>query len=228
MGRGIVHPVDDFRTSNPPTNGPLLDALAKDFVDHGYDLKHLVRTVMRSRAYQLSSTPNETNVADTKNFSRHYRRRPGAEVLLDAVSDVTGVREALQGAPPDGRAAAAWNYRIDSDFLDAFSRPNPSADPPCERDAGGSVVQALHLMNSNRLMTKLGSETGRAAALAKSERSPKDIVEELYLAAYSRLPTPEELDVAGAAFSQKDATRLTATEDVLWALINSAEFVFNH
>jgi hypothetical protein len=228
MGRGIVHPVDDFRASNPPTNGPLLDALARDFADHGYDLKHLVRTIMRSRAYQLSSMPNETNVADTKNFSRHYRRRPSAEVLLDAVSDVTGVREALQGDPPDARAAQAWNYRIDSDFLDAFSRPNPSADPPCERDAGGSVVQALHLMNSNRLMTKLSSDAGRAAMLAKSERTPSQIVEELYLAAYSRPPTAEEAQIAVAAFSAKDATRLTATEDILWALVNSAEFVFNH
>jgi WD40 repeat protein len=228
MGRGIVHPVDDFRTSNPPTNGPLLDALAKDFVDHGYDLKHLVRTVMRSRAYQLSSVPNETNVGDTKNFSRHYRRRASAEVLLDAVSDVTGVREPLQGSPPDARAAAAWNYRIDSDFLDAFSRPNPSADPPCERDAGGSVVQALHLMNSNRLMVKLSSDTGRSAALAKSPRTPREIVDELYLAAYARYPSPDEAAVAAAAFAQKDATRQSATEDILWALVNSAEFVFNH
>lgn len=228
LGRGIVHPVDDFRTSNPPTNGPLLDALAKDFVDHGYDLKQLVRTIMRSRAYQLSSTPNDTNVADTKHFSRHYRRRPSAEALLDSVSDVTGVREPLQGAPPDGRAAQAWNYRIDSDFLDAFSRPNASADPPCERDAGGSVVQALHLMNSNRLMTKLSGETGRAAALARSQRTPREIVEELYLASYCRFPTSEEMDVAVAAFSQKDATRQSAAEDILWALLNSAEFVFNH
>jgi hypothetical protein len=149
-------------------------------------------------------------------------------VLLDAVSDVTGVRESLQGAAPDGRAAAAWNYRIESDFLDAFSRPNPSADPPCERDPGGSVVQALHLMNSGRLMGKLSNESGRAAALAQSSKTPAEIVEELYLAAYSRLPTAAERDIAVAAFSGKDATRQSATEDVLWALLNSAEFVFNH
>jgi hypothetical protein len=228
MGRGIVHPVDDFRASNPPTNGPLLDALAKDFVDHGYDLKHLVRTIMRSRAYQRSSAPNASNVADARNFSRWYRRRPSAEVLLDAMSDVTGVREPLQGAPPDARAVQAWNYRIESDFLDAFSRPNASADPPCERDGGGSVVQALHLMNSARLVAKLANSSGRAAALAGSQRTPREIVEELYLAAYSRFPTTEEMDAAVAAFSQDGATRQTATEDILWALVNSAEFVFNH
>jgi WD40 repeat protein len=228
MGRGIVHPVDDFRASNPPTNAPLLDALAKDFAENGFDLKYLVRTIMRSRAYQLSSLPNETNTVDTRNFSRHYRRRPAAEVLLDAVSDVTGLGEPLQGVPSDARAVQAWNYRIDSDFLDAFSRPNPSADPPCEREGGGSVVQALHLMNSNRLTAKLASETGRAAALAASQLEPREIVEELYLAAYCRLPTAEELQVAVATFSREGATRQSATEDLLWALLNSAEFVLNH
>jgi hypothetical protein len=228
MGRGVVHPVDDFRASNPPTNGPLLDALAKDFADHGYDLKHLIRTVMRSRAYQLSSVPNARNAADTRNFSRWYRRRPSAEVLLDAVSDVTGVRESLQGAPPDGRAVRAWNYRIDSDFLDAFARPNASADPPCDRDPQGSVVQALHLMNSTRLAGKLSNTAGRATALAASPRPPREIVAELYLAAYARFPTDEELGVAVAAYSEPGATRQSATEDVLWALLNSAEFVFNH
>jgi len=228
MGRGIVHPVDDFRASNPPTNGPLLDALAKDFADHGYDLKHLVRTIMRSRAYQRSSLPNERNVADSRNFSRWYRRRPAAEVLLDAVSDVTGVRERLPGGTPDGRAVQMWNYRQESDFLDAFSRPNASADPPCERDGAGSVVQALHLMNSNRLVSKIADSTGQAAALAASKKTEKEIVEELYLLAYSRPPTEEELSIAATAFSQPGATRQSATEDVMWALINSAEFVFNH
>jgi hypothetical protein len=228
MGRGIVHPVDDFRASNPPTNAPLLDALAKDFVDHGYDLKHLIRTIMRSRAYQAGSVPNATNASDTRNFSRWYRRRPSGEVLLDAVSAVTGVREPLQGMPPDAPGARAWNYRIDSDFLDAFSRPNASADPPCEREAEGSVVQALHLMNSDNLAKRIANPAGRATALAKSERAPGDVVTELYLAAYSRVPTPEELAVATAAFSAPGATRQSATEDVMWALMNSAEFVFNH
>ena len=228
MGRGIVHPVDDFRASNPPTNGPLLDALAKDFVDHGYDLKHLIRTIMRSRAYQLSSAPSGTNAADTRNFSRWYRRRPSGEVLLDAVSDFTGVREPLQGMPADARAVRAWNYRIDSDFLDAFSRPNASADPPCERDGEGSVVQALHLMNSRSLTKRIADPNGRAAALAKSDRTPEQIVEGLYLAAYSRFPSPDERAVALAAFSEKEASRQSATEDLMWALLNSAEFVFNH
>ena len=228
LGRGIVHPVDDFRASNPPTNEPLLDALAKDFVEHHYDLKHLIRTIMRSRIYQLSSTPGEYNVHDTRNFSRFYRRRPAAEVSLDAISELTGTTENLQGLAPGSRAVQVWNNRLDSDFLDAFGRPNPSADPPCERERDSSVVQALHLMNSNRLTTKIASSTGRVALLAKSDRPPEAIVTELYLAAYSRVPTDEEMKIAVAAFSADGATRKTAAEDILWALINSAEFVFNH
>ncbi len=228
MGRGVVHPVDDFRTSNPPTNEPLLNALAKDFAEHGYDFKQLIRTIMRSRTYQLSSVPNERNARDTKNYSRWYRRRPSGEVLLDAVCDVTGVEENLPGVGSGVRAVAAWNNRMDSDFLDAFSRPNASADPPCERDRESSVVQALHLMNSTKLMGKIANPAGRAAKLAESKATPSEIVKELYLAAYARYPAADELRVAVGTFSQDGATRLTASEDVLWALINSAEFVLNH
>ncbi|HUR56023.1 MAG TPA: DUF1553 domain-containing protein, partial [Gemmataceae bacterium] len=228
MGRGIVHPVDDFRASNPPTNEALLDALANDFVAHKYDLKHLIRTIMRSNVYQLSSLPNEHNARDTKNFSRFYRKRPPAEVSLDAICDVTGVPESLQGLAPGDRAVRVWNNRLDSDFLDAFGRPNASADPPCERERDSSVVQALHLMNSTRLMGKIANEKGRAARLAASDKTPGQIVEELYLAAYSRLPTEEEMSIATGAFKAEGATRKTATEDILWALLNSAEFVFNH
>jgi hypothetical protein len=228
MGRGLVHPVDDFRTSNPATNEALLDALAQDFVEHGYDVKHLIRTIMRSRLYQLSSIPNEGNARDAKNYSRWYRKRPRAEALLDALSDVTGVRETLPGVGSGIRAAQAWNYRIESDFLDAFSRPNASADPPCEREGEGSVVQALHLMNSTRLMEKIGSPAGRVAKLAASKMTEEEIVTELYLAAYSRCPTAEEMAVAVGAFKHEGATRKSAAEDVLWALINSAEFVLNH
>jgi hypothetical protein len=228
MGRGIVHPVDDFRASNPPGNEQLLDELAKDFVAHGYDLKHLLRTILCSHVYQLSSTPNDTNLADTRNFSRSYRRRLPAEVLMDAVADFTGSPEPLDGLPAGARAVQAWNNKLDSNFLDAFGRPNSSADCPCERDRGTSIVQALHLMNSPRLQSQIASPTGRATALAKSDQSPEQIVKELYLSAYAREPDAEELKIATEAFSAPGATRQSATEDVMWALINSAEFVFNH
>jgi len=228
MGRGIVHPVDDFRASNPPSNERLLDALAEDFVEHGYDLKHLIGTILKSRTYQLSSLPNETNVADVRNYSRSQRRRLPAEVMLDAVSDLTGIPDSFDGLPAGSRAVRAWNNKLDSDFLDAFGRPDSSADCPCERDRGTNVVQALHLMHSQRLQEKIADKQGRAAKLAATDLPPEKIVEELYLAAYARLPDAQERQIAVGAFAEPGATRQTATEDVMWALINSAEFVFNH
>lgn len=228
FGRGIVDPVDDFRASNPPINEPLLDALAEEFVVGGFDLKKLMRTIVSSRVYQLSSKPNETNVADTENFSRAYRRRLPAEVMLDAVADFTGSTESFQGTPTDTRAIATWNYKLDSEFLDAFGRPNSSAQCPCERDLRPSVVQALHLMHSKNLQAKLADKNGRAAKLASSDLPPEKIIQELYLAAFNREPQIDEIKIAMSAFYQPETTRQIAIEDVMWALINSAEFVFNH
>lgn len=228
MGRGIVDPVDDFRASNPPTNGPLLDFLARDFVEHRYDLKHLMRTIMRSQAYRLSSEPNDTNLTDLRNHSRSYRRRLPAETLLDAVCAVTEVSETFSGTATGARAKQTWNQKLTSQFLDAFGRPNSSADCPCERDAKPSIVQALHLMNSSKLQDMLVDKVGRAARLAKGEMQPPKIVEELYLACYSRLPEAEEMSIALKVFATAGTTRQTAIEDVMWSLLNSAEFVFNH
>ncbi|HMJ65237.1 MAG TPA: DUF1553 domain-containing protein, partial [Candidatus Binatia bacterium] len=204
FGRGFVEPVDDFRSSNPASNEPLLNALADDFAKHGYDLKHLMHTILSSRLYQLSSAPNEYNLTDTKNFSRSYRRRLPAEVLLDAVVDVTGVSEEFEGCPPGTRAVQTWSYKINSHFMDAFGRPNPSTDCPCERDARTSVVQSLHMMNSRALQSKLSNVEGRVKKLADSKLSPGEIVSGLYLAALSRLPTSDELSKATAAFPETD------------------------
>lgn len=228
FGRGLVEPVDDFRISNPAVNPPLLAALAKHFVEQRYDMKRLMQTIMESRLYQLSSTPNDTNLADTRNFSRAYRRRLPAEVLLDAVNDATGASDTFAGMPRGTRATQAWTYKIESQFMDAFSRPDPSMDPPCERDTHLSVVQSLHLMNSRAIQTKLTATVGRARQLADGPKSPPAIIEELYLATLSRPPAPDETAVALRAFLAAGATRQTATEDVFWALLNSAEFVFNH
>lgn len=228
FGKGIVDPVDDFRASNPPSNGPLLDWLAKDFVAHKFDMKHLMRTIMSSHLYQLSSLPNETNTADLRNFSRSQRRRLPAEALLDAVCSVTETRETFDSLPPNSFARESWNVKQESQFLDAFGRPNASAECPCERDAKPSVVQALHLMNSTKLQARLVDTKGRAARLAKSNASPEQIVEELYLAAFSRFPNPEEKAIAAKAIGQDKANAQQAIEDVMWALLNSAEFVFNH
>ncbi len=228
FGRGLVDPVDDFRISNPCVNPSLLDALAADFAAHGYDLRHLIRTIAASRLYQLGGKPNETNLGDIRHFSRAARRRLRAEVLLDAVCDITGVPETFAGLPPGSRAMQTWTYKSASQFLDAFSRPNPSSDPPCERDRQMSVVQSLHLMNATALQAKIASPDGRARKLAKGDLAPEAIVAELYFAAYGRAPEPTELATATAAYMIPGATRESATEDVLWALLNSPEFVFNH
>jgi hypothetical protein len=228
FGRGIVHPVDDFRASNPPTNEPLLDWLASDFARGGHDLKKLLRTILTSRLYQLSSLPNATNLSDTLNFSRSYRRRLPAEVMLDAVADLTNRPETFSGLPAGARAVQQWNHLLRNDFLDAFGRPDSSADCPCERDRSSSVVQSLHLMNSDQLQAKLASAEGWAATLAKSEAPDAELIEKIYLAALSRLPTADEFKLAQAHFKTEGITRQIAIEDVLWSLVNSAAFVFNH
>src|SRR5262249_8602003 len=133
FGRGIVDPVDDFRISNPPSNPELLDALGQELVRQKFNAKALMRTILQSRLYQLSAVPNEFNPPDTPTFSRAYRRRLPAEVLADAVADLTGVPDDFPGMPPGSRAMQAWSYKIESQTMDAFGRPNPSSDTPCER-----------------------------------------------------------------------------------------------
>ncbi len=230
FGKGIVDPVDDFRLSNPPSNPALLDALAAELARSKYELKSLMRTIMNSHLYQLASEPNDTNAADTRNFSRFYRRRMSAEMMADAICDITGVPTKYPGLPDGSRAVQAWTYKIDSRTMDAFGRPNSSSDCPCERNVKPTIAQALHLMNSDVLNGKLTSKdaASRPQRLATSSASPRDIVTELYLACYGRLPSEEELQLSTAPFTDDPATRRRAIEDVLWALVNSAEFVFNH
>jgi hypothetical protein len=230
FGKGIVDPVDDFRISNPPSNPALLDALGQEVVRQKFNLKELMRTILRSHLYQLSTVPNEFNKADTRNYSRSYRRRLQAETLADALADITGVPSEYPGMPTGSRAMQAWSYKIESPTMDAFSRPNSSSDCPCERDANPSIVQALHLMNSRLLQEKLANtaSTARVQRLTDSQLKPEEIVTDLYLACYSRLPSEEEMKIATAPFAAEGAKRRTAIEDVLWSLLNSAEFVFNH
>lgn len=227
MGRGIVDPVDDLRATNPPSNPALLDALAKDFRANKCDLKKLIRTICVSNAYQLSTAPNERNASDLRNYSRHYRQRLRAEVLLDMVIDITGVPEKFEAMPAGSRAIEVWTARSQSVFLDSFGRPDPNQDPPCERTSETTVVQALHLMNSPNLYRKVTSDDGRCAELAKGKKTPAEIVEELYLLVYCRLPTDKERTNATKRFEAKGATRRSATEDLMWALINTPEFVFD-
>ncbi|MDG2222367.1 MAG: DUF1549 and DUF1553 domain-containing protein [Rubripirellula sp.] len=227
MGRGIVEPVDDLRSTNPPTNPQLLAALAANFRESGYDLKQLIRTITLSRTYSHSSLPNETNSGDRVNYSRHYRHRLRAEVLMDAVADVTEVAAKMQAMPAESRASQVWTHRVDSMFLDTFGRPNENQDPPCERTPDATVTQSLHLMNSPDIDSRIRSDQGRAARLAASELTASLIIEEVYLAIFSRVPTPAESDY-GIELIESAEKRRTVIEDLMWAMMNAPEFTIQN
>jgi Protein of unknown function (DUF1553)/Protein of unknown function (DUF1549) len=227
FGIGIVDPVDDLRATNPPSNPALLAALAKHYRDVGFNQKELLRTILASNLYSLSSRPNATNFADNRNFSRHYRQRLRAEVLMDAVADVTGQPGEFRGMPKGTRAMQLWTHRTESEFLDAFGRPDPNQDPPCERSPNATVVQALHMMNSPAIQNRIIQDVGTCHRLAEdSTKSPEAILDELYLMTFSRLPTATERAELAKEFSREGTTRRQVIEDVLWSLMNSPEFLY--
>ena len=240
LGRGIVEPEDDMRETNPPTNPELLDALARHFVESGYDMKELVRTICRSTVYQLDSLPNRYNAVDKQNFSRCYARRITAETLLDAVDAVTGSASHFTGLPPGTPAVDLPDnsFNADSYFLAVFGRPDSSSSCECERSQQPSLAQSLHLLNAKEVQKKLTASDGRAAALAADEtRSDDQKITELYLLAFSREPDPDELAVARSYIDRasnaedgihKASLRRAAYEDLVWTLLNTKEFSFNH
>ncbi len=217
MGRGLVEPVDDFRATNPPTNAPLLDALAKDFVEHGYDLHHLIRRITSSAAYQLSSTPTERNIRDKMAYSRYYPRRLTAEQMMDSMVLSTGVAEKFRSQYPGTRAAQLAEPEIESYFLDVFDRP--SRQLICERKQPPTLNQALHLISGDTIQKKI---TDQRSIL----QSTKD-VDELYLRTLSRYPDSEERSNAEKAIANA-GNQKRGYEDLLWALLNSKEFLYNH
>ena len=225
MGLGLVEPIDDLRATNPASNGELLEELGADFQRKKYDVKELIRTITSSYVYGLSSLPTERNVADTRNYSRHYRRRLRAEVLMDAISGITEVPDSFAAMPAGSTAKEIWTHRVGSLFLDTFGRPDPNQDPPCERMEEATVTQALHMMNAVNIHAKVVSDEGRAARLTAAELPARKIVEELYLAVYARLPDEVERSMARVLFEGSETPR-RAAEDLLWALLNTPEFLF--
>jgi hypothetical protein len=227
MGRGLVEPIDDFRDTNPPTNPELLDALARHFVDSGFDLRELIGTIAASRVYQQSSQPNETNLKDEQNFSRAMWKRLDAEVLLDAVCQVTGVSEKFEEVPPGVRAIELWDSQVQHDFLKLFGRPIRKSVCECERNVEPSVAQVLHLLNSDRVDEKLKHEAGTVARLTRAIEDDAELVDELYLTVFSRFPEAAERQAAVKYLQQSPAARRRAAEDLVWSLLNSLEFLFN-
>jgi hypothetical protein len=227
FGKGIVDPVDDFRDSNPPSNGPLLDALAADFVGHGFDLKHLIRTIAESRVYQLSARANDSNQADTKYFSRCYPKLLAAEPLLDAVCQATECMEKYPGLPAGTRATQLPDNEFNHLFLKTFGQPAREIACECERESDSSLGQALQLINGPTIHGKLRDANNRIGRLLAAKASPEAMLEELYLATLSRPPSPDEAKLMLAHVRQaSDARR--AWEDVHWTLINAKEFLFRH
>jgi hypothetical protein len=228
FGRGLVDPEDDMRVTNPASNPELLDALAKDFIDHKFDLKHLVRTITQSRVYQLSAEPNDYNASDRQSFSRFYPRRLNAEVLLDAVDQVTGSATRFNGAPLGMRATQLPDSGFESYFLTVFGRPESSSACECERSSEANLAQSLHLLNSGEIQNKLTAGNGTAGQLAADKSRPHEAkLRDLYLATFSREPVAEELTVA-LSHIEKTQDDKKAYEDIVWALINTKEFLFNH
>jgi hypothetical protein len=259
--RGLIEPEDDIRETNPPTNPELLAVLEKHFIESGFDLKELVRVITQSNTYQLSAIPNEHNVADHQNYSRYYPKRLQAEVLLDAIDQLTGAQTEFANLPAGTRAVALPDnsYNNASAFLKVFGRPENASVCECERVQSSSLAQSLHLLNSSEMKSKLAAPDGRAERLTKDDRPEAEKIRQLYLAAFSREPRPDELRTALDYFAEptvdasgtpggtikaevakyggliqslvnKGEVKGTQEdyEDLLWALISTKEFLFNH
>ena len=229
FGKGIVDPVDDMRVTNPPSNPELLDALAKEFVENKYSLKHLVKVLCKSRTYQLSAMPNDYNKQDKKSFARYYPHRMSAEVLFDAVSQVTGSPATFAGLPTDkhspNRAIMLPDEAFPSYFLDVFGRPQRISACECERVSEANLAQVLHLLNSQEIQGKLARPSGRADQLARDPRPDAEKVEELFMWALARRPTSQQLELALANIERHAKDRRQAYENIIWALINTKEFI---
>ncbi|MDX1983312.1 MAG: DUF1553 domain-containing protein [Bryobacteraceae bacterium] len=238
MGRGLIDPVDDVREANAPSNEELLNALVKDFVAHGFDIKHLIRTIMNSGTYQVSSESNATNQSDGVYYSKYIVKRLTGEVILDAMSQVTGVPSSFSGYPAGTRALQLPDVQVQSEFLSVFGRPKRVICDAAERSMDPSIAQALHVINGDTLNKKLSASDGTAALFLKLGLSDARILDHVFLSAYSRYPTEAERtpmlaalskarEVKGSTEAQKEARR-QALEDMMWVMLTSKEFLFNY
>lgn len=232
-GVGIVEPADDFNLGNPPSNPQLLEWLAKDFIEHDFDLKHLHRTILNSRTYQLSWKPNESNRLDQRNFSHAKLRRMPAEVLIDAIAGATGVPNNF-GRLPEGRADRAvgqasppvrYSLSRGGYAMQVFGRPAREKTCDCERSNEPSVAQALYMVNDEVVLAKLSDKQGRLSTLLESQTDDRKVIEQLYLTCLSRYPLDDELQIQ-FEYVQDSPSRPEGMRDVLWSLLNVREFVF--
>ncbi len=226
-GRGIIDPPDDVRDSNPPSNEELLDALSKDFIANKYSIKHLVRTIMNSRVYQLSAETNKWNKDDVAYFSHAQVKMLTAEQLLDAICTATSLPEKFAGLPAGTRATQLPDGEVKHPFLQTFGQPNRELACECERESDSSLSQALQMINGPLIAGKLRDPNNRIGQLLAANKNDAEVSQELYLATLSRLPRESELQ-AIANHIKANPDRRKALEDVHWALLNSKEFLFRH
>ncbi|WP_339734540.1 DUF1549 domain-containing protein [uncultured Gimesia sp.] len=227
MGSGFIEPIDDMRETNPASNPELLEALADHFVESGYNLKSLMRAIMNSRAYQLSSEPLPENVAKTRFYTHFNVKRLPAEVMLDAIDDVTGSQERFRGVPEGTRAIELPDPNYTSYFLDTLGRPKRVITCECERTSQPNLAQVLQVANGKLINTKLATKNGRIEQLLKAKTPDHDVFTEMYLAAFSRYPTKQELAHCDQIVKGSKDKR-EGYQDVMWAISNSREFLFNH
>lgn len=227
LGRGLVEPVDDLRSTNPPTNPELMDALARQFTESNFNLKQLIRTIMVSRLYQLSSQPTESNVRDTRFYSHFQVKRLPAEPLLDAIDRATESQTRFRNLPLGTRAIELPDAEYPDYFLNTFAKPRRASVCECERAPEENLAQALHTLNGDTLAVKLSDAKGRISRLLNEKKTPEEIVTELYLATLCRFPSGEEIAVA-QEFLTASPTPREGYEDLLWSLLNSRYFLFSH
>ena len=227
FGRGIVDPEDDLRATNPASNEALLAALTRDFMDNGHDVKRLIRTILNSSAYQLSSTALPGNRDDEAYFSHHRSRRLPAEVVLDAFSQVTEVPEEFEGYPLGTRALQLPETQVESYFLDSFGRPPRLTSGADERKGEANVAQVLHLINGGTLNRKLRAEGGAVDRFLGLELPAPELVQQVYETALSRRPSEAEVSRLVSALELEQASR-EGIEDLFWAVLTSKEFLFTH
>ena len=228
MGRGLVEPLDDMRATNPASNPELLDALAADFVKAKFDMKHLLRTIFNSRAYQLDAAPADGNKADGANvhFTRYTVKRLTAEQMADAIDFATGTREKYVGLPLGTRAIQLPDSEVKSYLMDTFGRPGRQVLCECERTTRPNIAQAMHLLNGDFLNKKIADPAGRVEKLLTAKTPLPQAIEELYLATWSRRPSADEAAKA-AGWVKSAPTPRDGLQDLLWVLVNSREFLFN-
>jgi hypothetical protein len=221
FSRGIIDPVDDVRSTNPPINPELLDALTADFVKSGFDARHLMRRIVLSQTYQRTSTPNSSNRADDQNFSHAIPRRVPAEALLDSLVQATAVAEAL----PNGfRAAQLPDASVENPFLHLFGKPQRMDACECERDNGSNMLQALHFINGKSVLGRVRNPSARPALLLAKKTSDEELVKDIYLWSLARFPSAKELETS-LEFLKVSETRAAGAQDLMWALLNSKDFL---